>query len=581
MKRTIRFKIVSYVLLIVIIGFGIVSLIIGQRFLEVLKKNVLSAENFRLQQYVEYIEYMQESIDHFAEQLALDEEFQAFFEAEEGLENRWKGYKEARVKNSLRRYLLKREDCNQIDMVFPDGSYYSSGDKMTINYYENEYYRAFKQKGKSRGCAGIQKLGKYRGIGLDERNSLVFIYRMRYIENPNAEAIDIVLFINAEDCFRDFEIEGSSVMAFALLDGEGKSLFEKGEFSDGVGEEAKKAVKEQAEVCANQNTLITVTSEKKDWTVVAEISQALLMQEIRRPLITIIGIMILDCVVLGMTLLLVVLRILKPMETLKQACQAIGTGNLQVRPQIHTGDDFEELGNAYVQMQDDLQKYMDQMLQFEKIKRDMEIDKLILQINPHFIYNTLNVISYMAEEEGCRQIEQFTNAFIALLKDSLAVSKNDGFTTLRQEIINTQNYVILQQIRYESQFDLDIHVSEELLDCYVPNVLLQPVVENAIFHGVLPKDEKGHITVKAEGVAEELYITVTDDGVGMEPELIEELLQEKRLVNDSMRKIGIGNVKSRIEYIYGGAYGIEIHSEVDKGTEVVLRLPCIFEQKRE
>ena len=177
--------------------------------------------------------------------------------------------------------------------------------------------------------------------------------------------------------------------------------------------------------------------------------------------------------------------------------RCIGEGNLDTRVEINTTDEIQELGDTINTMAENLQRYIKKSIEYEKDMVNMEIDRLMLQINPHFIYNTLSTISYMAEEEGNDRIARFSNAFIALLQDTLRADTDNYFTTLQQEIKNVDNYVTLQKFKYEDKVEVFYEIPQELLECRVPNILLQPIVENALFHGIVPKTGPGMIIILA------------------------------------------------------------------------------------
>ena len=274
-------------------------------------------------------------------------------------------------------------------------------------------------------------------------------------------------------------------------------------------------------------------------------------------------------------------RITRPLHKLSAASKCIGEGNFDTRVEINTTDEIQELGDTINTMAENLQRYIKKSIAYEKDMVNMEIDRLMLQINPHFIYNTLSTISYMAEEEGNDRIARFSNAFIALLQDTLRADTDNYFTTLQQEIKNVDNYVTLQKFKYEDKVEVFYEIPQELLECRVPNILLQPIVENALFHGIVPKTGPGMIIILAYHDKGRLCICVQDNGVGMGEENLQAVLQDKKLTTGTQRKIGVGNVRNRIQYIYGEEYGLEIKSILDVGTSVILRLPCEYEEKKE
>ena len=230
-------------------------------------------------------------------------------------------------------------------------------------------------------------------------------------------------------------------------------------------------------------------------------------------------------------------------------------------------------------MVQDLQNLLEESVEHEKNIREMEINRLMLQINPHFIYNTLNSIVYMAQMKGDTDIVKFANAFISLLQDTLRVEKDSIYISMRQEVKNIRNYLTIQEYRYPDRFQTDYQVDEDVLDCEVPNVLIQPIVENAIFHGLAGKIEPGRLCIEARREEECLVIRVVDDGIGMSRDKVEELLASDEEIKGKMRTIGVANVSRRIAEIYGDGYGLQIVSEEGVGTRVTVTIPYRRYQK--
>ena len=230
------------------------------------------------------------------------------------------------------------------------------------------------------------------------------------------------------------------------------------------------------------------------------------------------------------------------------------------------------MAKAFNKMVVNIQCLMHKSVEHEKQARRMQIENLLLQINPHFIYNTLNSIVYMAKMDGNRQIADFTGAFIALLQSTLNI-RDSVFSTVRDEVRSVENYMNLQKYRYEDKFTFGIDCDEELMDCQILNVMLQPIVENAIFHGIAPKEESGRLAIQIVREGDTLVIMVKDDGVGMTKENIAEQFKKDYRQKDGVRKLGVSNVRERIREIYGEPYDMTIESELGKGTVVTMTIP--------
>jgi two-component system sensor histidine kinase YesM len=263
----------------------------------------------------------------------------------------------------------------------------------------------------------------------------------------------------------------------------------------------------------------------------------------------------------------------RPIEQLYQAAVSVSEGSLETKVNIRTNDELELLGNAFNQMLDSINSYIVQMEQHEKEKKEMELEQLLLQINPHFIYNTLNTIVYMAQIKGHDDIIQYTNAFIGLLQDTLKIEKEGSLVGLDAEIATIQKYLMLMSYRYPNRFQTIYSIDESVEMCRVPSVMLQPIVENAIFHGLAISKKPGVLEISAKRQDEDVVIEVEDNGCGMSEETLRKIWTDEGNNRDTMRKIGISNVRKRLKAMYGENCSFTIESEEGKGTRVRIRIP--------
>jgi two-component system sensor histidine kinase YesM len=193
------------------------------------------------------------------------------------------------------------------------------------------------------------------------------------------------------------------------------------------------------------------------------------------------------------------------------------------------------------------------------------------QINPHFLYNTLDSIVWMAETNNS-EVVAMTEALARLFR--ITLSRGEDQITLEQELEHVRNYLIIQSIRYVNKFDYQIEADENLLQFKVLKLILQPLVENSIYHGIKNKRQKGHIGIIAHAIDGRLLIEVSDDGIGMSPEKAASLLST--MVNngkDRLSGIGVRNVHERIQLYYGPEYGLQFESSPGLGTTVRIWLP--------
>ena len=261
----------------------------------------------------------------------------------------------------------------------------------------------------------------------------------------------------------------------------------------------------------------------------------------------------------------------RPIEEVIKKIQYIAEGNFDYRHDIGPGGKkFELLYQNLYKMENDIKKMIEENRRKEKEKRRLELSMLQMQINPHFLYNTLSSIKWMAVFQRAKGIESMVNSLGIVLQASY--SKMDEFVTLDEELDILGHYLNIQKIRYQGKIQMNlICKNQQLLSCYVPRFILQPVVENAVFHGIAPKDGEGEIKIIIAEEPGNLKITVEDNGVGMDETVLENVL--KRSKGERQGHIGLANVHSRIRLIYGSEYGVHVESLKGKYTKLRIIMP--------
>ena len=220
-----------------------------------------------------------------------------------------------------------------------------------------------------------------------------------------------------------------------------------------------------------------------------------------------------------------------------------------------------------------IQKLMATVRSEEVNLRKTELKALQAQINPHFLYNTLDSISWMCEQGKNAEAVVMVNALARLFR--ISISKGHELIPIRSEVQHAQSYLQIQSVRYKEQFSYHFDVQEDCTEYLCNKITLQPIIENAIYHGVNGLVDEGHIEIRVRAEGEDVLFTVEDNGVGMEPEQIEEIFRRKP---DGKSGIGIKNVNDRLKIWFGDAYGITIESVPDEGTKVTVRMPKVREE---
>lgn len=288
---------------------------------------------------------------------------------------------------------------------------------------------------------------------------------------------------------------------------------------------------------------------------------------------------LLAILVLGLLLAFLLHRMITPPITaLQNRITKISSGDFSFDPAIEWNNELGDIGRGINSMSASVTALMDHRLEDEKQKQDLEYCMLQNQINPHFIYNTLNSIKWMATIQHAPGIAEMVTALSRLLK---SVSKsNERLVPLYEEFALLNDYFTIQQYRYGGTITLDVsYIEDEKLNhsCLIPRFTLQPLVENAIFHGIEPKGSAGEVTLRVERDTAngDVLIRLTDDGIGMTAEQAAKALQEPgpEEAAAKYRHVGMWNVHKRLQYSFGEAYGLSIESEPGVGTTVMVRLP--------
>ena len=235
--------------------------------------------------------------------------------------------------------------------------------------------------------------------------------------------------------------------------------------------------------------------------------------------------------------------------------------------------EVQALSESFGHMVVKIQQLMDTVRREEINLRKTELKALQAQINPHFLYNTLDSISWMCEQGRNAEAVQMVNALAQLFR--ISISKGHELIPIRSELRHAESYLKIQQHRYKNQFSYRFDVDERCLDFLCNKITLQPIIENAIYHGINGLVDEGEIviTLRAEGT--DVVFTVADNGVGMDQAQIEAILSKERSDHTG---IGIKNVNDRLKIYFGEGYGITIRSEPDEGAVVTIRMPQVREE---
>ena len=263
--------------------------------------------------------------------------------------------------------------------------------------------------------------------------------------------------------------------------------------------------------------------------------------------------------------------ITKPIKVLGDSMKEVEKGNFDnAALQVQGHNEIARLSSSFNIMTTEIKNLMEQNVEQQRQKRKSELKALQAQINPHFLYNTLDSIIWMAEWGKTKEVVLMTSSLAKLLRQS--ISNQNELVRVEEEVEYTKSYLTIQKMRYKDKLEYEVLVSPEVLGRRIPKLVLQPLVENAIYHGIKYKEGKGRVTIEGAREGDDMVLKVSDDGVGMNEEQLERIF-EKRETDTRKNGVGVLNVHERIQLYYGSEYGLCFYSEEMKGTTVEVRIP--------
>ena len=268
----------------------------------------------------------------------------------------------------------------------------------------------------------------------------------------------------------------------------------------------------------------------------------------------------------------------KPIDELVDVTEKVATGDLTVRAGNKSEDELGRLSKSFNNMADVIEEMMSQIKEDEQKMRNTEIRLLQEQINPHFLYNALDTIVWLIETG---EDEKATNMVMSLSEFfKLVLSHGKEYISIRDEELHVRSYLEIQQIRYADIMDYDINIDPKIYDYKVLKLTLQPIVENALYHGIKYMRAKGHISVSGSMVDGLIKLVVSDNGVGMSEDTLEQLRYTiSRPCKDGDEGFGLANVNERIRINFGEEYGMQIESAEGQGTTVTVVIPALYTMK--
>lgn len=504
------------------------------------------------------------STNTLSKQIMIDSVIKAYLNAQNGQDI----LLVAQANRAIDEFFSITEEIESIYVFRLDGNYIKIGNE-TIYFEADNFWRQELQEAiwARRGGYMIFYNGKGAFRGKKETNVLTF-YRL--INDVDTQKPIGILAINMNkdilyDCIKDFS---NDIKGFCFMDEEGEVLLEKNWGN-------KEYQLELGDVSYGQEGKNRIFSEEvfsyyripKTGLILLSYETIGLLSMVTKELS--VSILVIVCFVLAVFLLLnYTMRryVTRPLEKLVTSMGEVKQGRFH-RVSIRLPDDeIGQLKDSYNQMMVELNRLVEELIDKEKVIQKAELDILQEQIKPHFLYNTIDMIANLALEAGAEPVFEALETLGDFYRRFL--SKGSKEVTILEEIDIVRDYLRLQKLRYGDIFDDVYEIDKTLVGVTVPKLILQPLVENSLYHGIRMKGEKGLIRISVEKADGMVCISVYDDGVGMRPETIKDILDSREF-----RSFGVKGTIERIKYYYRQNCEVTIRSEIYRYTEVVIKLP--------
>lgn len=474
------------------------------------------------------------------------------------------------IRKTIDTTLASDRFIKSVVMVSKDGEVISNEKGLIMSKSANMMAENWYRKAITRGGKPFLTSARMQNFTMDQDAWVISI--SREIQNDKGNNIGVLLidldYQVIEDYLSNLNL-GVNGFSF-ILNGQSEVVYHKNPAyfqNKRKQQELKAIVADRMGYDKKENTLTyTYHLKNADWQLVSVSSQDSLLA-VKRQLIEIfvwVGLALLALSVISVWLF--ARRITAPFQRLEQAMQAVQTGLAQVTVDENGSYEAESLARHFNSMMLRIDGLMQEIRKNEKHLRKAEINVLHSQINPHFLYNTLDTIIWMAEFGDHEKVIDLTKALAAFFR--LSLSGGSEWTTIENELDHVRQYLFIQKERYSDKLQYEIHCEDDLREVEIPKLILQPLVENALYHGIRQLPDGGRIKVSAMRSEDAIILTVEDNGPGFD---LDALDQKRAHGGARLGGVGIANVDERVRLYYGEGYGVRIESG-DWGTTVAIKL---------
>jgi two-component system sensor histidine kinase YesM len=565
MKLKLKSKIILSTAIVVIFSLIISGYIELKYFSTVIIKELEEKDKVLLSQYTASVSHIQEKIIRISQYIIIDRETQNNMKSMASDDAKESITATIAIEDKLASAISLTDYIFSAIFVGANGELVSTSDYVGDDIQKNVYPQIENLEVRNFFTAPFS----YRTIR-DTIKLVSFVHEVPNVEMTGENLGYLIININYDLLIKELLLLADDFEDLAIINEDNQVIMQKGDIIDPINFKF-----EENQFTDSKDGFTFVNHDLyNNWSVIAYKSYQTVYNKLQYIYLFIILIILASIVVIVLINTSIISSITKPITKLTNAMKRAASGDLKVSVSCSSGDEVQLLTEGFNAMLVDLQTYLDNLMENEKTQRKMQIDLLISQINPHFIYNTLNCVTYMIRKQRNKDAASMVEAFVSILQDTIKVGDEGVFEKVSKEVENVSNYVKIQKFRYPDRFDVIWDVDESLHDQLIPRSIIQPILENAIEHGIYPNKKIGIIKISIKQDEDRILITVKDNGIGIDQAKINKIMNAtlNRTTSTKMRSIGLFNIMERLKHIYGKEGLLQIESEIGKGTKVSITL---------
>ena len=439
-----------------------------------------------------------------------------------------------------------------------------------VGLLESEWYEKQRSKTFNSGWSPVYRT-KIKSV-----DHYVFAYTKNYYMDN--QWYTFVAFASLNDALYDIkEIGKNSTDCFILCDATGDSFYLYGDkrLKD-EAEQLRGEEKAASRVSLSNGIGFVNRSIENRWSVISIVSYRTILTSLTPYILELLFILTAFLLLILVSTSQSIKKVVSPIICLSETMASAVQGNLDCTVAVDRDDEIGQLESSFNKMLEDLREDRRMILEKEKKEQHARFGLLVSQIDPHFICNTINSINYLARKNRCEDIIVVNSALITIIRDRLRVNDIQITDTIAHEKNILETYIRIQKYMYDGDLQMIWDVEEGAMEEQIPKNMLQPIVENAIFHGLIDEEIgeiTGKITITVRRSADGIRVQVTDNGRGISPRRIKEIIGKSYIEEERGRQIGLSNVQSRLYYLYGERECLHIESAEGKGTAITIIFP--------